>query len=499
MIFFNLNTFLLTALVIIFYLIIRRYSKSTLTNKILLLSGNFAIINLIAKPKEIVFLILISTGVYFLGKKIQQTKNKALMIGGISILIIGFILKNYQILELKIIQRIGMSYILFRLIHFLLESKRDTLKSSDVLTFINYILYFPNFLAGPIDDYNNFHYWLNRGKSTYGNMLIKAGIVRLLIGVIKKYLLVPLIVNFALTFAHMPEDISWQLSVIISVIFYSFYIIFDFSGYSDIAIGTAYLMGIKTPENFDNPYSAPNLSSFWKKWHMTFSNFLFKNVFIPFASFMTKISGSKRRLWVTFLAYFFTFTICGMWHGNKMNFIYWGLWHGLGLVLYKVFDIYVIKQKTAGIIRRYLGVAVTFCFVSVGWFFFNYSTNDIHSVVSNFTNSNPHRASISMVKQENKKGILIELENTLSPLNGTFTLEDNQGNFIYFDRKEIEPMKTFLLIPKAKYQGLVQVNIIDADGTTSTILDYFNTKIPDQSDLSKNLFWEYPQISEFKK
>jgi D-alanyl-lipoteichoic acid acyltransferase DltB (MBOAT superfamily) len=153
---------------------------------------------------------------------------------------------------------------------------------------------------------------------------------------------VPLIIHYATDYSVFPVSIPPLMALFMSLICYSFYIYLDFSGYSDIAIGTAYLIGIKTPENFNNPYRSQNLSEFWKRWHITFSSFLQLYVFKPFIQLFNILLPSKHRLLITILSYLATFVICGLWHGATINFVYWGLWHGVGLSINKI---WLIKMK----------------------------------------------------------------------------------------------------------------------------------------------------------
>jgi alginate O-acetyltransferase complex protein AlgI len=172
------------------------------------------------------------------------------------------------------------------------------------------------------------------------------------------------------------------VAVLLSLLTYSAYIFLDFSGYSDIAIGTAYMIGIKTPENFNAPYLSLNISDFWKRWHITFSSFLTLYVFKPIIKLLNSVIHPKRRLLVSVLGYLLTFIICGLWHGSTINFLYWGLWHGIGLAIYKIWDVKIKPNKTFFASEAYKGIsiAITFIFVTVGWLFFHYSTEQLAEI-----------------------------------------------------------------------------------------------------------------------
>ena len=190
--------------------------------------------------------------------------------------------------------------------------------------------------------------------------------------------------NYAVDYhTLMPAHSAW-VAISLSLLAYSAYIYFDFSGYSDIAIGTAYLVGIRTPENFNNPYFSKNLSEFWKRWHITFSNFLMLYVFKPFINLFNTLINPKHRLLVTTLCYLLTFLICGLWHGSHLNFVDWGLWHGAGLTANKIWTVKLKPLLTFCQTRLYsiASIAVTFSYVTIGWVFFAYSTEQLHTIFS---------------------------------------------------------------------------------------------------------------------
>ena len=148
--------------------------------------------------------------------------------------------------------------------YWIIESNKRTIKRSNFLVFLNYIFFFPSILAGPIDTYANFHYWVGNSNWKYQQSLFFAGITRIFLGAFKTLGIVPLIVVTATDYTVLLNDFTPLIAVLLSLVAYSFYIYFDFSGYSDIAIGTAYLVGIKTPENFNAPYLSTDLSFLWQ-------------------------------------------------------------------------------------------------------------------------------------------------------------------------------------------------------------------------------------------
>ena len=385
--FFNsyLN-FIYIILFVLIYNLFKRAVKSRMVNNFLLIGFNLLILLSIVKEHSLIVIGIISLLVFLTGRSLQKKSQKPLLAGILILIISLFVIRNYPYVQeilsnsflsfinapIISVQKIGLSYILFRYIHWLVESYRRTIHTSDFATFLNYIFFFPSFLCGPIDQYNNFHYWLGNTNFRYHQSLFFAGVSRIFIGSLKTLGIVPIIIQYAVNYKEFIPRFHPLIALLISLLCYSLYIYLDFSGYSDIAIGTAYLIGIKTPENFNNPYVSPNLSEFWKRWHITFSQFLRRYIFKPFIRFYTKLCNPKRGLLVSVLSYLSTFLICGLWHGSTINFVYWGLWHGVGLSVHKIWT-----RKSNYRLPDYVGMPLTFLFVSMGWVFFTYSSDQL--------------------------------------------------------------------------------------------------------------------------
>lgn len=393
MLFNNYPIFIYIVLFVVLYNFVKLVTKNTLVRNILIAAGNLFILLSLVKEHTIIVLAVLSLLVFVSGKILQKRSWGALFWLSIVLIISLFSVRNYPFVQdllsesflsvmnapILSVQKLGLSYILFRFIHWIVESYRKKIQDANFLCFVNYILFFPTILAGPIDTYNNFHYWMESKKIDYQRSLFFAGISRIFIGAIKTLLIVPFVINYAVDYTVLIPEYTPLAALSISLFAYSFYIYFDFSGYSDIAIGTAYLIGIKTPENFNNPYISQNLSEFWKRWHITFSNFLKSYVFKPFIVLFNSIINPKNRLLVSTICYIVTFTICGIWHGSTMNFIYWGLWHGVGLTINKIWVVKVKPFVSFSDTRIYnmASMALTFVYVTIGWVFFHYSTSQL--------------------------------------------------------------------------------------------------------------------------
>jgi alginate O-acetyltransferase complex protein AlgI len=239
--------------------------------------------------------------------------------------------------------------------------------------YVVYVIFFPALAAGPIDRIERFIGDLRRplaiSSADYGD----AG-KRILIGLFKKFAVADALALLALnaTDALQVRGAGWAWVMLYA---YAFQIYFDFSGYTDIAIGIGQLLGIHLPENFKAPYLKQNLTLFWNNWHMTLTQWFRAYFFNPITRALR--SGKKRIsipviILVTQVA---TMLLIGLWHGVALNFIMWGLWHGIGLFAHNRWSD-LTKARFSTLSSRWQkvlnvgGVFLTFNFVAIGWVFF---------------------------------------------------------------------------------------------------------------------------------
>ena len=169
---------------------------------------------------------------------------------------------------------------------------------------------------------------------------------------------------------------------------YTIYIYFDFAGYSDIAIGSARIMGIVLPENFNNPFMKRNIQELWANWHMSLTRWLTDYVYWPLAKVLrkSKFLGS-RPIVLSIISIIITFVVCGMWHGEALNFVIWGFYHGLGLAILNVYQKQKRKVRNA-FIRKYfhsvfsrgVGIVVTFHFFVFGILLFSFDVTKLREL-----------------------------------------------------------------------------------------------------------------------
>jgi D-alanyl-lipoteichoic acid acyltransferase DltB (MBOAT superfamily) len=277
---------------------------------------------------------------------------------------------------------LGYSYIAFRLIHVLRDHPSGRVPSLTLGEFVNYVIFFPALAAGPIDRVERFIVELRAPVPLDAAAWIQAG-RRLVQGLFKKFVIADSIAVLALN-DHLAEQVQSPVWLWIFLYLFSLQIYFDFSGYTDVAIGLARVLGVRLPENFSGPYLKPNLAQFWNSWHMTLTQWFRAYIFNPLTRTLRErkypVSG------IILVSQLTTMVLIGLWHGITWGFAIWGVWHGLGLFLHNRWREFIghrwnlidgssngLRQWSAGLLNA-MGVFLTFNFVSLGWLFFSLST-----------------------------------------------------------------------------------------------------------------------------
>ena len=254
---------------------------------------------------------------------------------------------------------IGISFITFHKLTYAIDAYRKVHRPLEKFTdYCLYIIMFPHQIAGPIVRFNEIADQIENRDNAYTIDNRITGMFRFIIGLAKKVLIANPLGNAAnAVFAIHTNDITTS-SAWIGILAYTFQIYFDFSGYSDMAIGIAKMMGFTFPENFNFPYISQNITEFWRRWHITLGRFMKDYLYIPLGG--NKVSKSRLllNLWIVFL-------VSGMWHGASWTFVIWGAYHGFLLILDRLFLI-----KLTGKIFKPLRILLTFILVMIGWVFF---------------------------------------------------------------------------------------------------------------------------------
>jgi D-alanyl-lipoteichoic acid acyltransferase DltB (MBOAT superfamily) len=271
------------------------------------------------------------------------------------------------------IRWLGFSYISFRIIHTLRDRQSGRLPDVSLAEYVTYVIFFPALTAGPIHRIENFIGDLSKPAPLDRDRLLYGG-RRLVVGLFKKFVVADCLALIALnsTNALQVHQAGWMWLILYA---YAFQLLFDFSGYTDIAIGIAHLAGIKLPENFNYPYLRTSLTQFWNNWHMSLTQWFRAYFFNPLTRSLRKKNVSIPR--IIFITQISTMLLIGLWHGVTWNFILWGLWHGVGLYINnrwtdrtKVWMDNHLTTRPRRIAAQVCGVLLTFNFVALGWVFF---------------------------------------------------------------------------------------------------------------------------------
>src|ERR1700722_17942588 len=256
----------------------------------------------------------------------------------------------------KLILPLGISFYTFETITYVVDVYRK--EHAPLHNFWDYQLYiilFPKLIAGPIIRYHELADQITDRKN-YDTPDIKlTGFYRFIIGLGKKVLIANQLgqqadIIFATNYAHIDTVTAW-----IGILAYTFQIYFDFSGYSDMAIGIGNMIGFKFPENFNNPYTSQSITDFWRRWHMSLGRWMKNYLYIPLGGNRAGKTRLYFNLWLTFL-------ISGLWHGASWSFVLWGAYHGVFLVLERIFLLKIYAR-----LGKLVSTIITFILVAIGW------------------------------------------------------------------------------------------------------------------------------------
>ena len=265
----------------------------------------------------------------------------------------------------NILLPLGISFFTFQQISFLVDTYRGEL---DTVSFVDYALFvsfFPQLIAGPIVVHEEMLPQFkrigndSRSKEEKAEIFTK-GVYVFVLGLAKKVLIADTF-GIAVDLAYSNVNAMNGLESLLTILFYSLQLYFDFSGYCDMAKGIAGMFGMKIANNFNSPYKAVNIVDFWKRWHITLSRFFTKNIYIP-------LGGNRKGEGRMYLNYLIVFFLSGLWHGAGWNFILWGMMHG---VLYVVTKWWARHKKAK--MPKAAGCLLTFIYVSIAWVYFRAS------------------------------------------------------------------------------------------------------------------------------
>ncbi len=259
---------------------------------------------------------------------------------------------------------VGISFFTFQAVSYLIDVyRREIEPASGYGEFATYHALFPQLVAGPIVRYVEIQSEMQERRVDRDAMT--EGAYRFCLGLGKKILIADNLATVADAMFALPPGQLGTGQAWLGILCYTLQIYFDFSGYSDMAIGLGRLLGFHFPENFDQPYRSANITEFWRRWHMTLSRWFRDYLYIP-------LGGNRRGSLHTFANLWMVFFLCGLWHGAGLTFVIWGIYHGMLLIIER-FASTTFGWRPSGL----PGVVVSFVLVMIGWVFFRAPTLDV--------------------------------------------------------------------------------------------------------------------------
>ena len=361
--------FLFLPITLILYFITNKYNKNL--GKILLIA--VSIIFYIYEDIKNIYVLGASLIINYIFARIIEKKKTNKLTVTIPIVINIFILlyfkyTNFLIINInnifnsnlalkEILLPVGISFFTFQQIAYIIAVQKKEINKISLIEYLIYILYFPKLLMGPLMEPNDFLSQVNDNelkKVDWNN--IAYGIKTFSYGLFKKIILADTFAK-AVSWGFLNIADATSMDMIIVMLSYTFEIYFDFSGYSDMAVGTSLMFNIKLPINFDSPYKALSIRDFWKRWHISLTKFLTKYIYIP-------LGGSRKGLVFTCINTMIVFLVSGIWHGANWTFILWGLLHGLLSVIDRL-----TEKKTNNLFEPFKWI-FTFIIINILWLLF---------------------------------------------------------------------------------------------------------------------------------
>lgn len=307
---------------------------------------------------------------YGIGQRIDQ-QNKPLLVSGIVFNLgllgyfkyVDFFINNIDQLlgahipELNIVLPLAISFFTFQQISYLVDRYQGKVAHTHPTDYVLFVTFFPQLIAGPIVHHKEMMpQFADTERQTIDYTNIAKGIFIFAWGLSKKVVVADAFAEYA----NRGFDVATQLNLAeawVTSLSYTLQIYFDFSGYTDMAIGAALMFNINLPINFNSPYKATDLQDFWRRWHMTLSRFLRDYLYIP-------LGGNRKGKLLTYRNLFLTFLLGGLWHGAAWTFVIWGALHGIGLIIHRLWN------KAGFSMPKLAGWLITFNFVNFAFVFF---------------------------------------------------------------------------------------------------------------------------------
>ena len=252
---------------------------------------------------------------------------------------------------------LAISFFTFQQIAYLVDSYRKQVKQHNMLDYCVFVSFFPQLIAGPIVHHKQMMpQFSNKPQQRINIQNINLGLFIFAMGLFKKVVIADQFAVWASNGFDNLEVISF-VGAWVTSLSYTFQLYYDFSGYTDMAIGSALMFNITLPINFNSPYKALNIQDFWRRWHITLSNFLRDYIYVP-------LGGNRVSEFNVYFNLFITFLLGGLWHGAGWTFIAWGALHGFAVIIHRAWTKLGLRMN------RFLAWFITFNFVNIAWVFF---------------------------------------------------------------------------------------------------------------------------------
>ena len=281
---------------------------------------------------------------------------------------------------------IGLSYMALRLSYLSIEVRNGSVRMPSLAAYLFYALFFPTLSIGPINRYKTFEQPVEHSWDERWDLLL-----RIFLGLAKYRIIAPLFQR--LTFGYLWHD-DYRHGVVdflVSCTSYYLFLYFNFAGFCDIMIGIAGLAGFRVKENFNSPLLARNVKDFWNRWHITLSDYVRDVIFTPLSKNLIRFLGPNQINLAIAFSSFIVFSIVGIWHGTGWNYLFFGAFHALGLVMNHYYTVWLkknfsrkFKWYNANALIRRVAISLTFIYVSLSFFLFENSLADMKTIFSIF-------------------------------------------------------------------------------------------------------------------
>lgn len=333
-----------------------RYYRDFLTILFVILvfkNSNLQFLYLIAYMVLSLFVIKL-----YMRLRIKYKRNKKIYIAAILLVIIPLIYSKISVFAGKnIFGFLGLSYIFFRVIQIIIEIYDGVIKEVNIFETLEFLLFFPSLSSGPIDRSRRF---LKDNSIVYSkydyDKLLSSGIVKLILGLVYKY---PISSIFYFLLNGKIKMLTGCLHWIAYSYTYGLYMFFDFAGYSLMAIGAAYILGIKLPDNFNKPFISVDMKDFWNRWHISLSHWFRDFIFTRLIIGAARKKITTNRLLIATISLVINMTLMGLWHGLQSHYILYGVYHGVLLAFTELY------QKKSKFYKKYKNNRI---YLFVSWF-----------------------------------------------------------------------------------------------------------------------------------